>query len=153
MRMHNPPHPGEIIKRLCLEPLGVSVSEAAQSLRLMKGKVNKLFWIFGFCLIASSCAGPNPNPGERTTDMFWTSGKFERAFAGRSVTVFPRGVSIPQSFRDDPYSLRIRFARSRTVGRVARVVAPLHCRAGYGALLGIAVRFIFPPLPKIRELS
>jgi hypothetical protein len=80
MRMHNPPHPGEIIKRLCLEPLGVSVSEAAQSLRLMKGKVNKLFWIFGFCLIASSCAGPNPNPGERTTDMFWTSGKFERAF-------------------------------------------------------------------------
>ena len=22
MRMHNPPHPGEIIKTLCLEPLG-----------------------------------------------------------------------------------------------------------------------------------
>ena len=32
MRMHNPPHPGEIIKSLCLEPLGVSVTEAAKAL-------------------------------------------------------------------------------------------------------------------------
>jgi antitoxin HigA-1 len=32
MRMHNPPHPGEVIRQLCLEPLGVSVTEAAQAL-------------------------------------------------------------------------------------------------------------------------
>jgi addiction module HigA family antidote len=32
MRMHNPPHPGEIIKSLCLEPLGLSVTEAAKGL-------------------------------------------------------------------------------------------------------------------------
>ena len=32
MRMHNPPHPGEIIKSLCLEPLGLSVTEAAKAL-------------------------------------------------------------------------------------------------------------------------
>ncbi len=32
MRMHNPPHPGEIIKSLCLEPLGVSVTQAAKAL-------------------------------------------------------------------------------------------------------------------------
>ena len=30
--MHNPPHPGEIIKSLCLEPLGISVTEAAKAL-------------------------------------------------------------------------------------------------------------------------
>lgn len=30
--MHNPPHPGEIIKSLCLEPLGLSVTEAAKAL-------------------------------------------------------------------------------------------------------------------------
>ena len=30
--MHNPPHPGEIIRELCLEPLGVSVSDAAKAL-------------------------------------------------------------------------------------------------------------------------
>lgn len=32
MRMHNPPHPGEIIKALCLEPLGLTITEAAQAL-------------------------------------------------------------------------------------------------------------------------
>ena len=30
--MHNPPHPGEIIKELCLEPLGISVTAAAKVL-------------------------------------------------------------------------------------------------------------------------
>jgi addiction module HigA family antidote len=32
MLMHNPPHPGEILKQLCLEPLGLSVTEAAKAL-------------------------------------------------------------------------------------------------------------------------
>ena len=30
--MHNPPHPGEIIKDLCLDPLGLSITEAARGL-------------------------------------------------------------------------------------------------------------------------
>ncbi len=30
MLMHNPPHPGEIIKELCLEPLGLTVTDAAK---------------------------------------------------------------------------------------------------------------------------
>ena len=32
MRMHNPPHPGEVLRELCLEPLGVSVTAAAEAL-------------------------------------------------------------------------------------------------------------------------
>lgn len=32
MRMHNPPHPGEIIKALCLDPLGLTLTEAAKAL-------------------------------------------------------------------------------------------------------------------------
>ena len=32
MLMHNPPHPGEILRTLCLEPLGLSVTEAAKAL-------------------------------------------------------------------------------------------------------------------------
>ena len=32
MLMHNPPHPGEIIRELCLEPLDLSVTEAARAL-------------------------------------------------------------------------------------------------------------------------
>jgi len=32
MMMHNPPHPGEVVKQLCIEPLGLSVTEAALGL-------------------------------------------------------------------------------------------------------------------------
>ena len=31
MRMHNPPHPGEVLRELCLKPLGLSVSETARA--------------------------------------------------------------------------------------------------------------------------
>jgi addiction module HigA family antidote len=30
--MYNPPHPGEVLRELCLEPLGLSVTEAASAL-------------------------------------------------------------------------------------------------------------------------
>lgn len=33
MLMHNPPHPGEVLRELCLEPLGLSVTAAAEALR------------------------------------------------------------------------------------------------------------------------
>jgi addiction module HigA family antidote len=32
MKMHNPPHPGEVLKALCLEPLGLTVTDAASAL-------------------------------------------------------------------------------------------------------------------------
>ena len=32
MKMHNPPHPGEVIRSLCLEPLGLTVTGAAEAL-------------------------------------------------------------------------------------------------------------------------
>ena len=32
LRMHNPPHPGEILRQLCLEPLGLTITEAAEGL-------------------------------------------------------------------------------------------------------------------------
>jgi addiction module HigA family antidote len=32
MRMHNPPHPGEVLRELCLKPLGVTVTQAAAAL-------------------------------------------------------------------------------------------------------------------------
>lgn len=32
MRMHNPPHPGEILKQLCLDPLDLTITEAAKAL-------------------------------------------------------------------------------------------------------------------------
>jgi addiction module HigA family antidote len=32
MKMHNPPHPGEVLRALCLEPLNLTVTDAARSL-------------------------------------------------------------------------------------------------------------------------
>ncbi len=30
--MHNPPHPGEVLRELCLKPLGLTITEAATGL-------------------------------------------------------------------------------------------------------------------------
>lgn len=32
MVMHNPPHPGEVIREFCIKPLGLTVTEAAEGL-------------------------------------------------------------------------------------------------------------------------
>lgn len=32
MQMYNPPHPGEILRELCLEPLDINVTQAAKAL-------------------------------------------------------------------------------------------------------------------------
>ena len=36
MTMQNPPHPGGIVRRQCLEPLGLSVTEAANGLGITR---------------------------------------------------------------------------------------------------------------------
>jgi addiction module HigA family antidote len=36
MQMHNPPHPGEVLKKLCLEPLGLTVTGAAKALNVSR---------------------------------------------------------------------------------------------------------------------
>ncbi len=42
MLMHNPPHPGEIIKALCLEPLGLSVTETAKALGVSRKTLSNI---------------------------------------------------------------------------------------------------------------
>lgn len=42
MRMHNPPHPGEILRKLCLEPLGLSVTEAAEALGVSRKTLSSI---------------------------------------------------------------------------------------------------------------
>lgn len=40
--MHDPPHPGETIRNLCLEPLGLSVTEAARALKVSRKALSSL---------------------------------------------------------------------------------------------------------------
>ncbi|MCP3999919.1 MAG: HigA family addiction module antidote protein [Gammaproteobacteria bacterium] len=42
MNMHNPPHPGEIIRDLCLEPLGISVTDAAAALGVSRKTLSSI---------------------------------------------------------------------------------------------------------------
>ncbi len=32
MKMHNPPHPGEVLRELCIKPMALSVTRAAEAL-------------------------------------------------------------------------------------------------------------------------
>src|SRR5438067_12645044 len=41
-RMHNPPHPGEVIKELCLDPLGLTVTAAAEGLGVARRMLSAL---------------------------------------------------------------------------------------------------------------
>ena len=42
MAMVNPPHPGETIRELCLEPLGLSVTSAAEGLGVTRKTLSEL---------------------------------------------------------------------------------------------------------------
>jgi len=42
MPMHNPPHPGGILRRQCLMPLGLSVTEAAKGLGVTRQALSDL---------------------------------------------------------------------------------------------------------------
>lgn len=64
MRMHNPPHPGEIIKSLCLEPLGVSVTQAAEALGVSRKTLSA---------ILNGRAGISPEMAVRLSIAFDTS--------------------------------------------------------------------------------
>ncbi len=57
MVMFNPPHPGEVIRELCIEPLGLTVTEAAKGLGVSRKTLSALLngrfgispkWPFGF---------------------------------------------------------------------------------------------------------
>jgi addiction module HigA family antidote len=42
MRMHNPPHPGEIIRAFCIEPLDLTVTETAEALGVARKTLSTL---------------------------------------------------------------------------------------------------------------
>ncbi|MEK6531929.1 MAG: HigA family addiction module antitoxin [Deltaproteobacteria bacterium] len=40
--MHNPPHPGEVIKKLCMEPLNLTVTGTAKALGVSRKNLSEL---------------------------------------------------------------------------------------------------------------
>src|SRR3972149_2234574 len=42
MKMHNPPHPGEVLRELCLKPLGLTVTRAAAALGVSRKTLSNI---------------------------------------------------------------------------------------------------------------
>ena len=40
--MHDPPHPGEVVRELCIKPLGLTVSDAARGLGVSRKTLSAL---------------------------------------------------------------------------------------------------------------
>ena len=64
MRMHNPPHPGEVLRELCLEPLGISVTAAAKALGVARKTLSS---------ILNGHSGISPEMAIRLSKAFDTS--------------------------------------------------------------------------------
>ncbi len=64
MLMHNPPHPGEILRQLCIEPLNLSVTEAAKGLGVSRKTLSA---------ILNGRAGISPEMAVRLSLAFGTS--------------------------------------------------------------------------------
>ena len=62
--MHNPPHPGEILRDLCLEPMGLSVTRAAGALGVSRKTLSA---------ILNGRAGISPEMAIRLSLAFNTS--------------------------------------------------------------------------------
>ena len=61
MPMNNPPHPGRSIKNACLEPLGLSVTHAAQVLGVSRQALNN---------VVNGKSGISPEMAIRLTKAF-----------------------------------------------------------------------------------
>lgn len=64
MQMHNPPHPGEVIRELCIEPLGLSVTDAAEALGVSRKTLSN---------ILNGRAGISPEMAVRLSIAFETT--------------------------------------------------------------------------------
>ncbi len=64
MLMHNPPHPGEIVKELCIKPLGLTITEAAKALGISRKT---------FSNILNGHAGISPEMAVRLSIAFNTT--------------------------------------------------------------------------------
>jgi addiction module HigA family antidote len=64
MKMHNPPHPGEVLRTLCLEPLNLAVTDAARSLGVSRKALSS---------IVNGRAGISPEMAVRLSIAFDTS--------------------------------------------------------------------------------
>ncbi len=64
MKMHDPPHPGEVLNELCLKPMNLTVTDAARALGVSRKTLSS---------ILNGRAGISPEMAVRLSIAFQTS--------------------------------------------------------------------------------
>ena len=64
MKMYNPPHPGEVLRELCIEPMGLSITSVAEALGVARKTLSA---------ILNGRAGVSPEMAVRLSLAFGTS--------------------------------------------------------------------------------
>jgi len=67
MEMYNPSHPGKVLKELCLEPLGLTVTEVARELGVARKTLSELI---------NGKSGVSPEMAIRLSKAFRTAPEF-----------------------------------------------------------------------------
>ena len=88
MPMKNPPHPGLSVRHDCLEPLGLSVTEAARKLGVSRKQLPD---------IVNCRSGNSPEMAIRLDKAF--GGGADTGFAFRRPTTSPRPCATPTRSR------------------------------------------------------
>ena len=117
MLMHNPPHPGEVVRRQCLEPLGMTVTEAAKGLGVSRNTLSMLF--NGRLGISSEMAirlsqgfGGSPESWLKQQMQYdlWQAKKRKVKIKAQNFEVAKKIVEIRESIRRElePFSAAVR---------------------------------------------
>ena len=61
MSLHNPPHPGGVIRRQCLEPMGLTIPRAAQKLGITRQALSE---------VLNERKGLSPEMASRRAEVF-----------------------------------------------------------------------------------
>lgn len=95
MAMHNPAHPGEILKELVLDPLGLSVTRVAENLDISRKTLSKVIngrgAITPEMAVRLEMAFANPSADhwlklQNAYDLWWAR-QYKKEFNVRSFTV------------------------------------------------------------------
>jgi len=78
MLMHNPPHPGEVLRKLCLEPLGLSVTAAAKALGVSRKTLSGILNGRSGILAGSSTLNCSPMFRRSKLAAIFASSRFAR---------------------------------------------------------------------------
>ncbi len=100
MRMHNPPHPGEILRELYLKPLGLTITAAAAGLGVTRKALSEL--VNGRTDISRDMAIRLAKAFPNTDIRLWLDLQLqydawhaEQRAAAIKVTPFPGPPSVP----------------------------------------------------------